>query len=401
MKLYIEDLMCRLGNQGAYIFSPSSAKVSSFDIGIVSNIAMACDTNRGLTQKQRAVSVKLCQRYRSQLISLLGQDAATAIGMEEFKSPLLEAYIPESSVVIKDRKISVKFPYNQDIVTSLKKYKSEFAGHTVQWNIESKSWDFDLEESNIIWLQNNIVNQNFSIDPKFSEFYEKIAEVFDQLDSHVPCLILTGDQFTFKNVHHTVPQLATTDIKEALVMARLYGITAWDENVEKMIKNQNFSPLFESFLTKTDKKIIEFDPETFSIDQFTDLFKYNLPVLIVVPGGQELQCLRTWYFWLKLQNFEENDISVMFRLDNGNGSAFNDIVKEYKLNNPITENTKVVFISQKLPKPVVKSGIEFKFVINLSATWSSHYSINSYLDTLTDVIRYAPTKKEGKTIEFL
>ena len=171
--------------------------------------------------------------------------------------------------------------------------------------------------------------------------------------------------------------------------------------LKKMIKNQNFSPLFESFLTKTDKKIIEFDPETFSIDQFTDLFKYNLPVLIVVPGGQELQCLRTWYFWLKSQNFEENDISVMFRLDNGNGSAFNDIVKEYKLNNPITENTKVVFISQKLPKPVVKSGIEFKFVVNLSATWSSHYSINSYLDTMSGVIRYAPTKKEGKTIEFL
>ena len=91
----------------------------------------------------------------------------------------------------------------------------------------------------------------------------------------------------------------------------------------------------------------------------------------------------------------------MFRLDNGNGTVFNDIVKEYKLNNPITENTKVVFISQKLPKPVVKSNLEFKFVINLSVTWSSHYSINSYLDTLADVIRYAPTKKEKATIELV
>ena len=114
----------------------------------------------------------------------------------------------------------------------------------MQWNPETKSWDFDLEESNVIWLQNNIVNQNFSVDPKFSEFYEKIAEVLDQLDSHVPCLALTDDQFTFKNVHHTVPQLKTTDIKEALVVARLYGITTWDENVEKNDKKSEF---FASF----------------------------------------------------------------------------------------------------------------------------------------------------------
>ena len=401
MKLYIEDLMCRLGNQGAYIFSSPSAKVSSFDIGIVSNLAMSCDTGRGLTQKQRNVSVRLCNRYKSQLIALLGQDALDALDREEFKSSLLESYIPESSIVVRDKIILVKFPFNQEIVAKIKKYKSDSNSNTVHWNPDDKAWTFDLEEANVVWIQHNIVSDSFTVDPIFAEKYQEISEVFDNIDNYIPCIGYHGDTFVFKNVHPSVPQPETNDIKKALVMARVYGITTWEEKVENLIKNANFSPLFESFVTQNDKKLIEIDSNEFSIDQFTDLFKYNLPALIVVPGGQELQSLRTWYFWLKSQNFDETAISVMFRLDNGNGSAFNDIVKEYKLNNPITDDTKVVFISQKVPKPVVKSDIEFNFVVNLSATWSSHYSINSYLETFSDVIRYAPTKKEGNKIEFL
>ncbi len=401
MTLYIEDLMCRLGNQGAYIFASTYLKVSSFDQNIVSNLAIACDTGRGLTLKQRNVAIKLCNRYKSQLIQALGQDAVDALGREEFKTTLLSSYVPISSVKIENKKIFVKFPYNDNLVAKVKKYKSEHGGATVNWNAENKSWDFDLEESNLIWVRNNIVTSDFEVDDLFNEHYSKITEIFENISDYAPCLTFTDGVFSFANTHSSVPAVENLDLKQALVHARMYGITTWDENVEKMIENANFSPLFKSFLTNSDKKLQEFDSNEINIDQFTDLFKYNAPALIVVPGGQELQSLRAWYFWLKSQNFEEKDISVMFRLDNGNGSAFNDIVKEYKLNNPITENTKVVFISQKLPKPVIKSGINFKFIVNLSATWSSHYSINSYLDTMSDVIRYAPTKKQKGTSELL
>jgi len=394
MKLYIEDLMCRLGNGGQYMFSNGTVKVSSFDHSIVSNLSMACDEHRGLTLKQRNVSIKLCERYNGQLIAALGQDVIPALDNPEFKSRLLESYIPVSSIEIEDKCIKVKFPYNDSLVAKIKKYKSEYAGHRVNWNSENKSWDFDLEEASVVWLQHNIVNDQYILDPAFKQHYDKIAEIFEKIDNYVPCLDVIEDQFVFRNVHTSVPQPKVNDLKHVMLLARMYGITTWSEKVEEMVQKANFSPLFESFLTKTNTKVTEFDSEEFAIGQFTDLFKYNLPALIVVPGGDELQSLRTWYFWLKSQNFEEKDISVMFRLDNGNGSVFNDLVKECKLNNPISENTKVVFISQKLPKPVVKSGLQFKFVVNLSATWSSHYSINSYIDTMSNVIRYAPTKKE-------
>ena len=88
-------------------------------------------------------------------------------------------------------------------------------------------------------------------------------------------------------------------------------------------------------------------------------------------------------------------MSVLFRLPNDSGSMFNDLVKTYNLNSPIDENTKVVFISQKLPKPLLKSGIEFKFIINLGQLSGVHYSLSNYLQDKMDVIKYTDKKKTG------
>jgi hypothetical protein len=74
---------------------------------------------------------------------------------------------------------------------------------------------------------------------------------------------------------------------------------------------------------------------------------------------------------------------------------FNDLVKSFNLNSPIGENTKIVFISQKLPKPLLKSEIEFKFIINLGSISGVHYSLSNYLQDRMDVIKYTDKKKTG------
>jgi len=54
-----------------------------------------------------------------------------------------------------------------------------------------------------------------------------------------------------------------------------------------------------------------------------------------------------------------DDISVLFREENKNadGREFNKFVKTNYLNNPIDNNTKIVYINNsKLPKPLVQSG---------------------------------------------
>jgi hypothetical protein len=70
-------------------------------------------------------------------------------------------------------------------------------------------------------------------------------------------------------------------------------------------------------------------------------------------------------------------MSVLFRLSAESGQKFNDFVKNEGLNGPITPETKVVFISTKLPKPLLKSGIKFNTIINLGYAMA-HYTIKEY-----------------------
>jgi hypothetical protein len=74
---------------------------------------------------------------------------------------------------------------------------------------------------------------------------------------------------------------------------------------------------------------------------------------------------------------------------------FNELVKQNNLNNPINDNTKIVFVSQKIPKPLIKSGIEFKLIVNLGSLSGVHYSVSTYLDGRADVIRYTDKTKSG------
>ena len=85
----------------------------------------------------------------------------------------------------------------------------------------------------------------------------------------------------------------------------------------------------------------------------------------------------------------------MFRLSSDTGSMFNDLVKQEGLNNPIGENTKIVFISQKVPKPLIKANLDFKIIVNLGSLSGVHYSLSSFLTDRMDVIRYTNKTKSG------
>ena len=394
MKLYIEDLICRLGNSGSYMFDPALT-VWPLDVTVISSLAMNPSMGKGYTEKQRTLVLRLCKKYKGQLISALGPAVESALENPEFKFSLVQPGPQEKSITIDNKNILVKFPFNEEIVGKIRKFKSESAVRLVEWDGDAKAWTFALEENNVIWIMNNLMNSGFNVDPNFLKISEEITEILANIEDHVPIIVHEDNQFAFKNVHRTVPQPTGMNLKETLLLAKYYGISVWEENVEKMIETGNFSPILTSFLKETTPNSLEFDINENSIDQLTDLIKYNSPVLIIVPGYNEFFTLKNWCQWLKSQEISEKDISVMFRLSSDTGSMFNDLVKQEGLNNPIGENTKIVFISQKMPKPLIKSDIEFKLVLNLGSLSGVHYSISTYLDSRPDVIRYTDKNKSG------
>jgi hypothetical protein len=394
MKLYIEDLICKLGNTGQYLFTPPLS-LWLMDEKVVSSLAVYPTMGKGYTVKQRALVLRLCQKYKTQLIDALGPEVEDLINNPEFKFTVVEPSVQERSVTIVNKEILVKFPYNESLVDSIRKYRDRSGQKLCEWSSDEKCWKFVLDEANVLWLKNNLITPSFSVDPEFYEIFEKISEILEKIEDHMPMVSYHDNQFLFKNTHRSVPQPDSDDLIKTLLVAKYYGISTWDENVENLIKNSNFSPILMSFLQESKPNDLEFDINDNPVDQLTDLFKYNLPALIVVPGYNEFFTLKFWSQWLKSQGIADKDISVLFRLPSGSGTLLNDFIKQENLNNPVDQNTKIVFVSQKIPKPLIKAGIDFKLILNLGSLSGVHYSISTFLENRPDIIRYTDKNKIG------
>jgi hypothetical protein len=198
-----------------------------------------------------------------------------------------------------------------------------------------------------------------------------------------------------KNCHRTCPALEATDILESVFEARLRGVSIWDEEIDNYIENK-VDPITRDFLkTSPDTKFLV-NSDNHSMSAMSTIIKNLAPTIVVIPGGDELSKLAESVNFFHECGISNNQMSVMFRLDSENGKEFNCFVKDNQYNAPITEDTKVVFVSGKLPKPVVKSGIKFNSVINMGYM-NVHYTMQQYLDKHANLVYYT---KDNHTRKF-
>jgi len=63
-------------------------------------------------------------------------------------------------------------------------------------------------------------------------------------------------------------------------------------------------------------------------------------------------------------------------------------VKNTALNNPVTDTTKIIFLSGKVPKPLIKSNIEYHLTINLGYD-NVHYTMREFVQRQENLIYYS------------
>jgi hypothetical protein len=120
--------------------------------------------------------------------------------------------------------------------------------------------------------------------------------------------------------------------------------------------------------------------------------------LVVIPGGSEYENLVMSHTFMKQIGMQDHEMSVMFRLPSNTHEIFNNFVKNNNLNNPLTEDTKVVFVSSKLPKPVLKSKIKFHCVLNMGFS-NVHYTMKDFVGKHENLVFYSG-KKQQRELKF-
>jgi len=391
--MYIEDMIDRLASNGNYIFR-EPLQLWSRDVQIIGSFSDQINRGLTLTEKQANMAIGFCKKYKKQLEDDLKINLDLAINSPQFKNPfrVIGQTLKEVSLIDgPPKKIQVSFKYDENLVKLFKEHKARSDVDIAQWNPDASVWHLSLTEGNILFVKTSLIPNGFRIDPKITEFIEKIDEISLNFESHVPMVSMEGNRLFYKNTHPSVPQPTNNNIVESLIKAREYAITVWDDLVENYV-NSKIIPFTARFLKTRLGEKIELNSNVTPIEQFSDIVRYSKNVLIIVPGGNELFHLKNWYDFLISEEFSEKDMSVFFRLDNSKDKEFNNFIKEKKLNSPLTPETRIFFVSQKLPKPLIKNHQNFGAVINLGSNHAPHYSIQNILLGHHDIITYNKKK---------
>jgi hypothetical protein len=391
--MYIEDILYNL---------ESHCRGNRLDVNVISSLSLQVNFNgAGFTEKQAQLALKLIKRYIGQLNVYYGKDISSYIATPTYRLPIRVSSLSNRKISVIshaqwEKAVKVEFPYNEDFITLIKSNKSN-SGFAM-WDKEHKAWIFALSESNIQTIKKLIEKDHFEIDEEFKKYLIQCNEVIGKIENYMPMLVIEENVPKYVNLPKYAPTQLKDDLLTSVFEARKIGVSIWDDTIEKFLSSDKVDPLVYTFLKSDPVEIFHLDSENIPMNHLKNIVQYLEPGLFIIPGGMEFEKTQMAYNFLKDNGVDNSEISIMFRLPSGTGQNFNEFVKINNLNNPISEKTKYVFISTKIPKPVLLSKAKFNCVISLGSH-NMHYTIRDFQKNCQNFIYYCE-QRPNKELSF-
>lgn len=389
--MHIEDLI---------ILIASRIQMNPFDSKLIYSFQDQIFRGSGFTEKQANLAIKILRRQKSKLDQIAGKDIGQFLDNPTFRLSRRTVNNNKRLSVennsLYSKVIKAEFPFNEELVQHIRENRSKF--FFAQWDKDEKAWIFSLDERSLKFWANASAKYEFSVSEEIQNYFSQIKEIEFDIEKHIPMVSMVENSIIFKNVSSRVPQPQTDDPLGALFSARKVGIQTWDDNMSDLIKKNGCEKAVLNFLDTNPSEAYEFYLENHSFFEIQDIVKYLTPCIFVIPGGSEIEKVQLSLDMLKNIGVESTEISVLFRLPKETGEKFNNFVRENNLNNPISENTKAVFISSKIPKTIIEPKVKFNSVVNFNF-YSVHYTIREFLKNHHNVV-HVMDKKPQRNINF-
>jgi hypothetical protein len=349
----------------------------------------------GLTEKQRAAALRILRHHQPFLSSALGNvDLQANLDNPVFKLPLriLKTVRKLSIVDHADhgRSVKLEFPFDEERIKKIKEQRDKIT--VTSWDSEQSAWFMSLEETTIRFLMDFVKDSDFEIDQELRDYFLQTEKIVENIENHLPMLVLKNKELKIANKPENLPELESKDVLSAVFEARKKGILIWDETVNQHTAMKTLSDPVREFLNHDYDHMTLIDSQKNTIDCLDDIVDHMTPCLFIIPGGNELEKISQAHDFLISRGIENSEISTMFRLPSETGADFNNFVKNNEINGPITEDTKIVFVSTKLPKSVIKSKIRFNCVINMG-THSAHHTVKEFMKNHENVVIFSELTK--------
>ena len=291
----------------------------------------------------------------------------------------------------REKFINVEFPYNDDILKSIREKRDKFL--SANWDGDSKSWKFSLDERSLIFLSEIRTKFSFDIDDELENYFLRIKNIISNIENYVPMVVIADTKLEFKNIPLKFPEKIEKSITDAIFYARKMGVYTWDEEIQQVL-TANFSKSgIAEFLNTDPGQRFFWDTEKYQEKDAYELIKYLKPCLFIVPVDKELEISQKIIENIRQIGILNEETSVMFRLPSETGSNFNEFVKTERLNNPITDKTKAVLVSGKIPKTILMKNIKFHCIFNYNI-YNVHYTVQEFVKFHENVIHFTPKKEQ-------
>ena len=382
--IYIEDIIAML----------LQCRLNIFDQNIISSFMDQQWKGQAFTEKQANLALRIIARYRAQLS---GIDIDAILANPQFKQPFRVKTVAYRISIGPDQLgiktcIRCQFPYDKDIVEKIKKNRDIDA----EWNSGDNSWYFSLTETNVLFVDNLFTDKNYDSDERFRDILKQCQSIINDMDQYVPMLDVNDNLPVYVNAPRYLPVLKSQDLMSALFEARLKGISVFSDKVYDYINSEQVSETTRRLLTQPINETLFVDSTRTRFDEVCDIITRLTPCLAILSTSGEIENLSMLHCHLSAKGISNDDISVMFRLPSSRND-FNLYVKENHLNHRLSENTKVVVVQSKIPKPLMSAGFRFNTVLNLSKV-SAHYTLRNHLKLSYNIINYGlhPDTKSQK-----
>lgn len=380
--MYIEDIIIA-------VTTKNSVSFNRFDKNIVQSFTEQLLQGRGFTEKQATLAIKIISRYQQKIEIALQKNISTFLQNPHFKLGKRTVNNEKKIFIIKNEEnqklIAVTFPYNEEIVKKFRESRDSL--HLVHWDPEKKAWTLSLDERSLSFLFNLTLNSVWDVDEEISNYFLQIENILKNIDNFVPLLVYKNGITKLQNKPKNTPEIQSKDILEALFQARNYGINTWDDAIQEILSQKEEYLPIKDFLNQNPNKAYVWDKEKHDESLFFQFFHYLSPALVVITVHKEEELLTSLVEKFNSCGISNNEMSVLFRLPTDTGKKFNIFVKNQHLNNPITEMTKVCFISGKLPKTVLAKNMKFNCVLNYNS-FHAHYTIQELVKTHKNIINF-------------
>lgn len=283
---YVEDYIEFIGgyrdltgkSHSLFDITPCPLQLARYDLRIINSLCVqTADLKRPYTDRQAELAIKIILNYSKQLNKLQVELPAQ---LNKFRYGIREVDRTKK-IYLEDGKIILKFPYDTNILSIVKKCIKENVG-SATFDNESKFWKLGLTEPALNWSMTMASINGFIVDEELQSLYNALLET-EKTPFNIE-LRLIDNKFTITNaadslISYIETQLggfAVDNILRLVDSSSVLGYTV-SNDISKTVKKQ-----YPNFWKIISKKNVKLDKNEYSIESLIEYAKLTdrLPIYL-------------------------------------------------------------------------------------------------------------------------